>query len=165
MGPYQTLHFDAGEGLLEGESGVARVSSDNPVIAKSTSYIYRPDGRILASETSEGASLLLARASGSYNGFRNQLNWLRLFNVSGVDVAVTVSGTSQQGAPLPGSTVTLPAESGRDVNLNELLGFGDTDVGTVQLDISAAGAVLASITRVQQSDAGALEDIETFEVR
>jgi len=88
-----------------------------------------------------------------------------LYNVSGADVSVTVSGTSQQGANLGSTTVSLSGESGRDINLNELFELGSVDVGTVQLDISVGGALLADIVRVQHSDMGELEDIETFTVR
>jgi len=151
--------------LADGESGIATVRSAGEVLAKSTSYVYQPDGRILTSETLEGRSLLDTTGTGSFNGFRNQLNWLRLFNVSSFPVTVTISGISQSEEDLGSRTVTLSGESGQDVNLNELLSIGTTDVGTVQLEISAGGTILAEIVRVQHSDAGALEDIETFEVQ
>jgi hypothetical protein len=163
--PYQTIHFDAGSGLADGESGVAKVRSSGSILAKSTSYFYQADGRILTSETLEGRGLLDTTGSGSFNGFRNQLNWMRLFNVSGASVDATISGISQLGENLGSRTITLSGESGQDVNLNELFNIGTTDVGTVRLDISAGGTVLAEIVRVQHSDSGVLEDIETFEVQ
>jgi hypothetical protein len=164
----QTVHFDAGEGLLEGESGVAEVRGANSsrLLVKSTSYIYRADGKILSSETVSGHKPIGVEASGSYNSFRHQLNWLRLFNVSNSGVDVTVVGYDQlTNEELGRKEVSLGALSGRDLDLNGIFSLGSTDVGRVRIVSSKSGEIVSDIVRVQHDENMQLEALETFAVR
>ena len=165
----ESIHFNATESLETGESGAAKIKSvfGNKILAKSTSYLYRPDGRILTSETAEAREALPANSFGSYNSFRNQLNWLRLFNVTNTILDVEITGYNTSGKKeISRKTISLNPKSGQDIDLNALFSLDLNQVGQFELKVSREDSILADVIRVQHNDNySELQDIETFEVQ
>jgi len=167
--PLSSVHVNAVEGFDPGESGLAEVRPVNgmPILVTSTSYLYEADGRVNTAFSSTGRALLGSEAVSSYNTFRNQLNWLRVYNVRNGEVTVTATALDQSGQQIGVHTFTLGSKSGVDINLNEALSLPvGVAVGQVQFSVSKPAAVFAEIARVEHNaDYTRVIEIETFAVK
>ncbi len=166
--PKASQHMDIVSEFLPGESGLVSIESSGGgrILAKSTAYFYRSDGRIQSAFNSEARGLIEEDGVGSYNTFRNQDNWLRLYNVSSKKVRVRITGFEQSGTTDgQSSEIEIEGQTGVDIHLNGLLSLQPDAVGRVVVDPLSPRSVLAELVRVEtDSNVGGLKAVESFAV-
>ncbi|MCB0323106.1 MAG: fibronectin type III domain-containing protein [Bdellovibrionales bacterium] len=169
LAPKAQWHFNASHWVPDGQSGIVRATSlaNQPLLAKSTVYFYAADGSIAAAYTGAGVRTLGQLGHTLYNTFLGQSNWLRVSNVLERETSVLIQAFDAEGLLIADHTLHLPANSGRDLELNATLGFGIAPDSYGQLRIIPTDAlgIAASIVRVAPGVGAEASMIKTLPVR
>jgi len=164
LAPGASLHLDGTVGFAPGESGWVKVSeaADEAILTKSTSYLYRNDGRLLAASTVPGRSQQTGvNVNSAFNTYLNQINWARLFNFGSESSTVTISAYSGFGGDFLGAAeVILGPISGQDLNLNSLLNLPEGTYGNIIFETSRRSQLGVEVIRVQYGPDGTVLELE-----
>jgi hypothetical protein len=151
LGARAQEHILASALLPAGESGVAILTplTATAFISNSRSYYFGPDASVTEAGLEIGRSVLGSKPISLFNSYLDQLNWLRLFNVSGSSVDITVEARNADGSSLGSAAFTLPARQGLDVELKQNLNFNIPagSYGQVRISQNAASAIVAEDLR------------------
>ncbi len=165
MDPMESIHLDATIGFTAGESGVVEVvGTSGSVLVKASSYIYDQDGGIATSVTTEGQVALASTSYSSFNTFRDQINWLRAYNVGAKPTTITIEGSNGiDGKIYETVSFVLDKSSGQDINLNQVFGLDSSSYGRIKVSVSGAGQISADIIRVENTpDLSEVIEMEVF---
>ena len=158
-----TIHIDGTKGFSEGESGWIEVepATTSPILSKSSSYYFRDDGKVSTAAAVSGRSLFTTQASGVFNSFLSQSNWLRLYNFSASPVSISLNAVNGNGGEqLSNSTLLLDANSGQDIHINSNLAIPVNRYGELSIQVEPAAQVAAELLRVQYSSDGKVIETE-----
>ena len=114
-------------------------------------YFKDSSERVLAAYGATSRGVFTGDLGTAYNSFLLQLNWLKLYNVTGSTAEATITAYSSSGAELGQAIIELAANSGSDMEVRNTLGLPiplDT-YGFLRIEPNPAGSIFGETVRVK----------------
>ena len=157
LAPYAQLHFDAGNTLAPNATGLVRLKTSGKILAKSLFYFRDVESRrVLAAYNAPAREAFGMQYVGSYNLFLDQMNWLRIANVTDESVTASYSFASADCADEPAREIFLRPRTRFDILLTE----DNVDClkantnGVLNIETDMTGSILAEVLRVRLKEDG-----------
>lgn len=170
LAPFAQTHLFAGSILGSDQTGYAEITSlsARELIAESTVYFYDSEtNEATAAYASEARSPVGTVQFGVYNRFLSMANFVRGFDTSGAGANAVLTTSSEAGAPLGANALALSPSNGFEVSVHTLSGAPPVNsYGPIELDTTAANAVISEVLRYQPSaDGQRIEAIASTPIR
>lgn len=102
-------------------TAILTASGANKLISNTRSYYHLANGSVSEASLLEGRHLLGDMSNSIANTFLNQMNWLRMFNISTLPLNLNVEAYDRDGNLIGSRLLTLAAEHGIDLEAESKL--------------------------------------------